>query len=277
MGRQSAFKVAMTHGVLLVFAAFSLVPIVVTILTAFKSQDEATRSIFTLPSQWRWENFAQAFSVGALGTGFINSAVLVVGSVICVVIVASLAAYALARLPLPGGSKFILYLLVGNSLPLQMFLVPLFFTWTRLGLYDTHVGLILIYAAVNAPFATLLLRSFMVGIPRDYEDAARIDGATELRVALSVTFPLVRSGIITIALTTGLAVYNEFLLALLFLPSPEFMPLAPGLFNFRTGFTENLPLQAAASLTMIAPMAFAFLLFQKKFVSGMTATGLGGT
>jgi raffinose/stachyose/melibiose transport system permease protein len=188
-----------------------------------------------------------------------------------------MAAYALSRLEFPKSGSLILYLLVLNSLPIQLFLVPLFFVWSRIGLYDTHLGLVIIYTAVNAPFATLLLRSFMIGIPRDYEDAARVDGAGEFKVFLSVTLPLVWSGILTISLVAGLAVYNEFFLALMFIQSPDLMPISTRLFNFRNGFSTNFPLQAAAGMMMLAPMMLAFLILHRRFVSGITSSGLAGS
>lgn len=264
------------HVVLVILAVFSLAPLTIAVFSSLKTQAEVSRSPLSLPENPQWQNYVDAWVIGGFGTGLVNSTVLVAGAVVLVCIIASAAAYSLTRLDLPGGATVILYLLVVNSLPIQLFLVPLFFSWTTLGLYDTHLGLIIIYAAVNAPFATLLLRSFMLSIPRDYEDAARIDGAGELRVFFSVTLPLVSGGVMTIALTTALAVYNEFLLALLFIQSPEFMPIATGLFNFRNGFTQNYPLQAAAGLTMLAPMLFVFILLQRRFVSGIASTGLGG-
>jgi raffinose/stachyose/melibiose transport system permease protein len=170
----------------------------------------------------------------------------------------------------------IFYLLVGTALPLQLFLVPLFFLWTRLGLYDTIPGLVVIYCAVYSPFATLLLRSFLLTLPRAYEEAARIDGAGELTVLRKVVIPLAWPGFLTVALVAGLAAYNEFLLAVTFIQSADRLPVATAFFSFQQGYTQNYALVSAAGLIMLAPMLLVFLLLQRRFVDGITASGLGG-
>jgi raffinose/stachyose/melibiose transport system permease protein len=263
--------------ILCLLAFFSAMPLLVTVWNSLKTQVEIASNPLGFPSDPQWQNYLEAWTVGDFGTGFASSVAVVFGSVLLIAIVSTMAAYALSRLEFPKSGSLILYLLVLNSLPIQLFLVPLFFVWSRLGLYDTHLGLVIIYTAVNAPFATLLLRSFMIGIPRDYEDAARVDGAGEFKVFLSVTLPLVWSGILTISLVAGLAVYNEFFLALMFIQSPDLMPISTSLFNFRNGFSTNFPLQAAAGMMMLAPMMLAFLILHRRFVSGITSSGLAGS
>ena len=115
-------------------------------------------------------------------------------------VVAGLAAYALARLDVKGGSVVLGYLLFGTALPAQLFLVPLFVLWSNLGLYDTRIGLVIIYWAIFSPFATLLMRSYLVSLPADYEDAARTDGANELQIMSRVMLPLAWPGLLTVAL-----------------------------------------------------------------------------
>lgn len=275
--RTTALGSVLRYLVLSGLALFSLAPLVIFAFNSLKSQADLGANPVGFPTVLRWQNFADAWRVGNIDTGLRNSAILVAGTVLCVCVIAGCAAYAMARLDLPGGGAVMLYLLVANALPIQLFLVPLFFMWTKVQLYDTHLGLIVIYSAIYSPFATLLLRSFMVGIPRDYENAARIDGCTEVQVLTRVTLPLAVPGFLTIALTTALSVYNEFLLALVFIQSPEYMPVATSLFNFREGFTQNYPLIAAAGLTMLAPMLFVFLLLQRRFTEGIASAGLAGT
>lgn len=258
-------------------AIFSATPLLITIWNSLKTQLELTNNPLGVPADPQWQNYLEAWTVGRFSTAFGSSLAVVVGSVLLIAVVSTMAAYPLSRLEFPKAGTLILYLLVLNSLPIQLFLVPLFFVWSKLGLYDTHLGLVIIYTAVNAPFATLLLRSFMIGIPKDYEDAARVDGAGELKVFLSVTLPLAWSGILTISLVAGLAVYNEFFLALMFIQSPELMPISTSLFNFRNGFSTNFPLQAAAGIMMLAPMMLAFLILHRRFVTGITSSGLAGS
>jgi raffinose/stachyose/melibiose transport system permease protein len=182
----------------------------------------------------------------------------------------------MARLQVAGSAVVFVYLLVTSSLPIQLFLVPLFYLMARAHLYDTHLGLILIHAAVFSPFGTLLLRSFMLDIPKDFEEAARIDGANELAVFARILVPMAWPGIMTVGLTVALQSYNEFLLAVTFIQSDEFLPVSSAMFNFKQGFTQDYSLIAAAGVIMVAPMILAFLLMQRKFMDGLTSSGLGG-
>jgi raffinose/stachyose/melibiose transport system permease protein len=169
-----------------------------------------------------------------------------------------------------------IYLLATTALPIQLFLVPLFFLWSHLGLYNNLLGIIIIYWAIFSPFATLLLRSYMLSIPRDYEDAARLDGAGEISVLRRVTLPLAAPGFVTIALVSGLAAWNEFLLAVTFLSSADKQPVSIALYSFQQGYTQNYALISAAGVVMLLPMVGFFLLLQRRFVAGLTAGGLGG-
>ena len=144
------------------------------IFNARKTTNQYANSALSVPTSWQWDNFLQAWQTANMGAGLVNSVLIVLGTVLITCVVAGSAAYALARLEIRGGSAFISYILIVSSLPSQMFLVPLFATWTKLGLYDTQFGLILIYVGLFSPFATLLLRSFMIGIPKEFEEAARL-------------------------------------------------------------------------------------------------------
>jgi raffinose/stachyose/melibiose transport system permease protein len=260
--------------VLVLLLAFAIGPLVVFVFASFKTQSELAANPLGPPAQLLWSNFADAWTQANMGQGLLNSLVIVVGTVAGVTIVSSLAAYAMARLDLPGGSTVILYLLVTSSLPMQMFLVPLFYLWTQAGLYDSLIGLIIIYVAVFSPFATLLLRAFLLSLPRELEEAARIDGAGELRIALRVVLPNAIPGLLTVALVTALSAYNEFLFAVTFLQNSALMPVSTAFFSFQTSYVQNGVLNAAAGLIMLLPMLILFLLLQRRFVDGMANTGM---
>jgi raffinose/stachyose/melibiose transport system permease protein len=157
-----------------------------------------------------------------------------------------------------------------------MFLVPLFYLWSRAGLYDTQFGLILIYVGLFSPFATLLLRSFMLTMPKEFEEAARMDGAGELKILLRIVLPNALPGLLTIALVTGLSAYNEFLFAITFIQNSDLLPVSTTFFSFQQGFTQNFTLISAAGIIMIAPMLILFLALQRRFIDGLSSSGLGG-
>ena len=257
-------------------AVYSLAPLVIVVFTALKSEIGLAQNPIGPPVHPQWGNFVQAWNQGSIGVGMENSAILTLGTIAGVCVIAGCAAYAMARLDLPGSNAVIAYLIFTAALPLQLFLVPLFFLWTRLDLYNTLIGVIIIYWAIFSPFATLLLRSFMLSIPRDFEEAARVDGASELRVLWKVTLRLVAPGFLTVALISGLAAWNNFIIAITFLQSPGVQPVSAALYAFQQGFSSNYTLIAAAGMLMLLPMILLFIALQRHFVAGIAAGGLGG-
>ena len=165
--------------VLVLLALFAIGPLVVLLFNSLKTNAEIGRNPLGPPLSPVFQNFPTAWTQGGFATTMVNSAILTVGTVVGVCVIAGTAAYAMARLDLPGTDAILLYLFVASALPFQLFLVPLFFLWSSLNLTNTLYGLIIIYWAIFSPFATLLLRSYLVALPRGFEDAARVDGATD--------------------------------------------------------------------------------------------------
>lgn len=273
--RQSAGP--LTYVLLTCLVIFAIGPIVLFFFNALKTTDQYAANALNAPKTWQWSNFVTAWTQANMGAGLWNSVVIVLGTVMLTCIVAGCAAYALARLEIKGNAVFITYMLVASSLPTQMFLVPLFYMWTKAGLYDSRFGLILIYTGLFSPFATLLLRSFLLSIPREFEEAARVDGAGEVKVLLRIILPNALPGLLTIALTTGLSAYNEFLFAVTFIQNSKLLPLSTTFFAFQQGYTQNYNLVSAAGVIMIAPMLILFLFLQRRFIDGLSSSGLGGT
>jgi raffinose/stachyose/melibiose transport system permease protein len=267
---------SLTYVLLCALLLFALGPLVLFVFSSLKTQSELATSPLSFPSGLQWSNFTTAWEQANMGAGLLNSAIIVVGTVAGVCVISGCAAYAMARLDLPGSGAFITYLLVTSSLPTQMFLVPLFYLWTGLHLYDSLFGLIVIYWGLFSPFATLLLRSFMMTIPREFEEAARIDGAGELRVLFRVVLPNSVPGFLTIALVTALSAYNEFLFAVTFIQDSFLLPVSTTFFTFQQGFTQDYTLIGAAGVIMMLPMLLLFLALQRRFIEGVSASGLGG-
>ncbi|WP_432131898.1 carbohydrate ABC transporter permease [Streptomyces tendae] len=275
-GRRTALGRSAVYVALTALAIFAMGPIVLFFFNALKTNSDYATDSLGLPENWTWSNFTSAWSQANMGAGLWNSFVVVVGTVLITCAVASCAAYALARIKVHGSAGFMTYLLIASSLPSQMFLTPLFFMWAQAGLYDTRLGLVLIYVGLFSPFGTLLLRAFMLGLPKEMEEAARVDGAGELTVFARVVLPNMMPGILTVALTTGLSAYNEFLFAVTMIQSDAKMPLSTTFFSFQQGFTQNFTLISAAGFIMIAPMLILFLLLQRRFISGLASSGMGG-
>lgn len=279
-GRRRARKLSpgkfAVYTVLLLLAVFAIGPIVLFLFDALKSQSQLASDPLGLPTHPQWHNFFDAWTQANMGAGLRNSALLVGGTVVGVCVIAGSAAFAMARLRVPGSGFFILYLLVTSSLPIQLFLVPLFYIWTNVGLYDNLFGLVIIYWAIYSPFATLLIRAFMVNLPKEYEEAARLDGAGDLRVLFRVILPMAWPGFVTAGLVAGLQAYNEFMLAVTFIQSSGKMPVSTTFFSFHQGYTQNYALINAAGLIMMIPVLIAFLVLQRRFIEGYTSSGMTG-
>jgi len=258
-------------------ALFAMGPIVLFIVNSLKTRPELADNPLGLPSQPQWSNFINAWVDANLSAGFLNSALIVGGTVLGTCLVASGAAYAMARLQVPGSSGLLTYLIVTSSLPTQLFITPIFYLWVSAHLYNTQIGLIIIYIGLFSPFATLLLRSFLITIPVEFEEAARVDGASDWQVLRHVVLPQSWSGIVSIALVSGLAAYNEFLFAVTFLQDPEKLPVSIALYSFRSSsYLQNQVLINAAGVLMMVPVLIFFLLMQRRLVAGLTAGGLVG-
>ena len=262
--------------VLALLALLALGPLVVLAFNSLKTSAEIGRNPLGPPLSPVFENFPDAWSQGDFATTLVNSTILTAGTVIGVCVIAGTSAYAMARLDLPGTDAILLYLFVASAVPFQLFLVPLFFMWSTLQLTNTRLGLIIIYWAIFSPLATLLLRSYLVGLPSDFEDAARIDGANELQVLLRVVLPLSWPGLLTVALVSGLAAWNEFFFAITFIQDNNLKPVTTSFLAFQSNFSQDWGLTTAAAIYIILPIVVLFLLLQRRFISGLTAGGLKG-
>lgn len=261
---------------LIVLALFAGLPLLILLSNSLKNTLELGTNPLGIPTQLDFSNFSKAWTQGNLGQGMLNSLILVAGTILGTWICAGGASYALARLDLPWKRFFGNYFFVVISLPVQMFLVPLFFLWSKIGLIDTLPGLIIIFVALQTPFATLLLRTFLVGIPKELDEAARIDGANEWQIATRVILPLALPGFLTVGLVTGIGAYNELLFAVIFISSPSKLPIATAFLQFSQGYTQQYELVNAAGVIMIIPIVVLFLFMQRRFISGLATGGLKG-
>lgn len=263
-----------TWVILGVLAVYAIGPLFVLAGNSLKSAREIDSNPLGFPQAWSWSNFAEAWERAHMGGALLNSAIIATATALGVAVIATTAAYAMTRLELPGGGAWILWLLVSSSLPIQLFLVPLVSWWSTLGLYNQPIGLVIIYWAVYSPFATLLVRAFLVGLPREYEEAARLDGAGELGVFARIVLPMIRPAVLTAALVAGLQAYNEFMLAVTFIQDRALQPVALSLYSFQQGFTTDWSLVSAAGLIMALPVVVLFLTMQRRFIDGYVSRGI---
>ena len=276
MRRRREVSLVPNYVVLVLLLVVSLDPLAIMAFNSLKSREEIGSNPLGLPREIVWGNYSRAWDVGNFATTTVNSGILVAGTVAGVLLLGGMAAYSLAKLALPGSGALMLFLLVVSSLPIYLFLVPLFVLWRNLVLINTFHGLIIIYIALNAPLAIFLLRSYMVQLPRDFEDAARVDGAGEWQVFARIVVPLSWPGFLTVGLVVALSVWNEFLLATVFLHDESKFTVVTSYQNFATRFSRDWSLTSAASVMMIVPILAIFLTFQRRFIEGLTQGGMKG-
>jgi raffinose/stachyose/melibiose transport system permease protein len=272
--RQRRTDLRFNYLVLITLVLLALGPLVILLFNSLKSSIEVAQNPLGPPRVLHLENFANAWRIGEFNTTTTNSLILVVATVVSVLLFGGLAAYSLARLQPPGANLFMLYMLGGSTLPIWLFLVPLYFLWNTIGLINSLWGLIIIYTALNSPLAIFLLRSYMVSLPPDFEDAARVDGANELQVLTKVILPLAWPGFLTVGLVVALGVWSEFQIALIFINDPQLFPVTTSYYKFTGRFSRDWALTSAAAVMMIAPILVLFLALQRRFIEGLTQGGL---
>jgi multiple sugar transport system permease protein len=270
----------LVYGLLLLGVVLVLLPLFWMISTSLKP----TNQVFKMPPQWipnpiLWANYDQAlfgynpnFLVFFKNTLFIE--ILVVPGV---VLSSSLAAYSFSRMRWPGRDLVFMAILATMMLPGAVTLVPTFIAWSRLGAIDTFTPLILPAWFGGGAFNIFLLRQFMLNIPRDLEDAARIDGAGYFYIYWRVVLPLVRPALTAIAIFTFIGVWNDFFGPLIYLNSNRNFTIALGLTLFKQLYGTKWNLLMAASVATMIPIIVILLIFQRRIIQGVNITsGLNG-
>jgi len=264
---------APVHLVLMLIAILWLIPtaglFVTSLLTPTDQAEGGWWNFLFQPSAWTFENYRNMFDNDSIVDALIITAQVTLGATILPILVASLAAYALAWIEFPGRDWIFLTVIALLLVPIQMALIPMFSLYNRLSLFDTIPGLILFHSAFALPFAIFLLRNFFAGIPRDLMEAARIDGASELRLFFKVVLPLGIPAIASLAIFQVLFVWNDLLIGLVMAQNNQ--PIAPELASQLRQFGSNLDVLApAAFFSAVIPLTI-FALFQRYFVQGLLA------
>ena len=266
------------HFVLMLLALSIILPILILFFNSLKPQSELLTNPLGAPMTLRFTNYYDAFVFGNYSRIMLNSLYFVVGTLVVCLPLSALASFSLAILSPRGKltTSIAVYLLIGLSIPAQLYILPLFILWKNLYLTNTYIGLIIIYSALNAPFAVFLMRSYMIQLPKELFEAAKVDGASTFELFYKIAIPLSWPVYLTSGLIVGLAVWNEFLFAVTFIQDENFKPISTILFSFSDKYAHDYSLISAASIMMAAPIGILFILFQRNFIAGLTSGGLKG-
>lgn len=259
------------HVVLILVSITMLVPFIWMALTAFKTSTEATsvNPFVIFPAVWQTDNFKTVIDNMNFLQLYINTILLIVGRVAAAVLTATMAAYAFARLNFKGKNFMFSLVLFQMMVPGQIFIIPQYLMVSKMGLLDTVFALI--FPGLVTAFGTFLLRQAYLGLPKDLEEAARLDGCNIGQTFLYIMAPLTRSGMVALGIFTAVFAYKDLMWPMIC--NKTVMPLSAALAKMQGQYTNNYPQLMAASLLACVPMIVIYLIFQKQFIEGIATSG----
>ncbi|MEU1672703.1 carbohydrate ABC transporter permease [Streptomyces roseifaciens] len=266
-----------SHGVLILWALMVTLPLLWAVMSALKDDKAIFTSPWALPTSLHFDNWSRAWSQAHMSEYFMNSVVVVAGSLFGTMLLGSMAAYVLARFEFPG-NRFVYYLFVGGmSFPVILALVPLFFVLKNMQLLDTYHGLILVYIAYSLPFTIFFLSGFFRTLPGSVAEAAMIDGASHTRTFFQVMLPMAKPGLISVGIFNFLGQWNQYLLPAVLNVGDEDKKLLPqGLVALAVsqGYKGDWSGLFAGLVIAMLPVLAAYIVFQRQVQAGLTAGAL---
>jgi ABC-type glycerol-3-phosphate transport system permease component len=243
--------------------------------SSFKNQWQIYANPYALPRSLDPANYIKAWKTGDFKLFFTNSVIVTVPSVVGLIVISSLAAYSFARYKFKGDKFLFLFFLFGIMVPPQAIVIPAFQVVYRLHLLNNYLGLIFTYLGWCS-FGIFILRTFFSSFPKEIEDAAKMDGCSSFGIFLRIAFPLAKPALATVSIFYFVWVWNDFLYPLLYLQRESMNTIPLGLMLFQGRYLSDWSMQTAAlSIATIIPIIF-YLIFQDKFVKGLTAGAVKG-
>jgi len=261
---------------LAIYAGLIVVPLVVVFAGSLKTTRELFAAPFGAPTSPRWENYSTVLSEQNLDRAFVNSTIVTVTSVAISLLVASLAAYGIARIPGWKGHVLFGFLVLGMAVPAQANMIPQYVLFDRLGLLNSLVGLVLINIVITLPIAIFILTGFMRTLPRELYEASSIDGCGPWRTYRTIVIPLSMPSLAATAIFLFVIHWNELLYPLLFIQEPSKRTLPLALLDFQGQFLTNYPLLFSGVVVASLPVLVAYVFLQRFFVAGLTAGSVKG-
>lgn len=264
------------HLFLITVAITCLFPLLWMVSSSLKTQEMIFKDMSLIPREFHFENYYLAWKEGGFGRYFLNSIFYTVSVVIGIVLVASLAAYAFSRLRFPGKNILFFMFMAAMMIPIPGSFVPLYVLLNKLHLRNTALGYVLCMINVGLSTSIFLLKTFFDKMPKELEDAARIDGCSKLGIWWHVALPLAKPVLAVVVVFNALNVWNEYVLALIIFDSRPLMPLQVALMTFQGEFITRYPLLMAGLTITALPIIIVYFLMQKYIVKGVTAGAIVG-
>lgn len=270
-----------THLFLIVMAIMWLLPLAWAFYTALRPRESTNEfGYFSVGGEYSFDNFVTAFEQGGVMTYFMNSVIITVPTVILILFLASLMAYAVARVSWKFNVTLLIMFTAGNLLPPQVLAAPLFAMFKNFelpywfsdsgNLLNTYISVIIVNMAFQIGFATFVLSNFMKALPNELTEAALVDGASVWRRYWSIVLPLCRPALAAMATLQVIFIYNDFFWPLLFIQSGDRLPITTAIKNLQGQWLTDYNLLAAGAILTVVPTLIVYLLLQRQFVAGLT-------
>jgi len=257
-------------------ALATIYPLVFTANVAMKTRREYVLDRFAPFDSLHWENLAKAWTSVGMSRYFLNSVIVVTCSVVLLLLLGSMAGFALGRLRFRGSSALFLGILAALFIPFQVIMVPLARIMADTGLIDTYPGLILVYVAQFLPFTVFLMTSYYATVPAEIVDAARIDGNSTYGVYWRIMLPMGAPALLSVGVLNALFCWNDVLISLLMMPSAEHRTLMVGVTSLRGQYSDDIPTFASGVLIAAIPVLVVYLFLQRQIADGVTAGSTKG-
>jgi len=272
-GRKTITQIIfVVYGVIVVF------PMVWLLYTAFKPTSELFASAWSLPVEWKLDNFVEAWSEARIGDFFWNSLFVTISTLLVQLFVGSMASYSLAKYRFRAQGILYYGFLAGMMFPLFLGIVPLFFLVKSLGLLNSHLGLIVVYAAFGIPFTVFVLTAFFRTIPTEIMEAGVMDGCGHFSLYWRIMLPLAKPGLTTVGIFTFISIWNEYILALVLLSSSHLrtMPLGIAVLQFVQFYEVDFGALFAGLVIVMLPTLLCYVILQEQITKGMTVGAVKG-
>jgi raffinose/stachyose/melibiose transport system permease protein len=255
---------------LAVNAVIMIYPLFVMVASSFKTNAEIFSSPLSLPTHFSTANLEKVWTETNFVRYLANSVGITAASVALILLFSTLAGYAIARYRFRLSSLVLMFFLSGMTVPLKLAIIPLFIQLDTLGLVDSYLGLVLVYVAMGIPSAVFIMTGFLRTLPRELEESARMDGASELRNMWSIMLPLARPALVIVAIQNAVPIWNDFFFPLVLITSDNLKTLPQGLTVFVGEFTTDWGVLFTGLTLAALPITLLYIVLSKQFISGIT-------
>ena len=261
------------HLFLILGVVFMILPFAWMLLTSFKTVSESTsmNPFIFFPAEWKIENYLEAIRQNSFITLYFNTFAMMILRIVCSVSFSAMAAYAFARLKFPGKDFLFGIVLFQMMVPVQLFIIPQYLMVDKIGMRNTIFALL--FPGLVSAFGTFLLRQFFMGLPKELEESARLDGCNIGQTFLKVMLPLTKSGLVALGIFTALFAFKDLMWPLIVNSSADSATLSSALAKIQSAYSVNYPQLMAASVLAIWPMLAIYIVFQKQFIEGIATSG----